>query len=190
MTDEQLTADELATLAALLARLGPQAVAVTAQEAKQAAAKADYDEAIAERDARLAASPEFAAQVRESKRRADDEHKREVARLRAMAKLTSPPDPRAPINVPAGMTMLGGPTANYNCAECHQQIWGLVTLDGIRSLCEPCVARRLLRCDQCGAHSDDVVPTQYCSDGWWRCADCLTHIEPRPRRVAVAALRV
>jgi hypothetical protein len=39
-----------------------------------------------------------------------------------------------------GWTLLGGPTSNDNCADCHRQIWGLVTLDGIRALCEPCVA--------------------------------------------------
>lgn len=86
--------------------------------------------------------------------------------------------------------MIGGSgNARYTCRDCGQPIHGnFVPLAIGVTLCEPCHARRQLRCSQCGAH--DGVIAQHCTDGAYRCPSCLEHpedvpAEAKPRGVAM-----
>jgi hypothetical protein len=184
----ELSPDDLATLvaaAALLAKLSPEDrvdVEAAAQEAERQREKAAYDAEIADREQRQAASPEFQESRRAWQRERDNEHQQRLAKLKAMAKLTSPPDHRAPEPTHPGWTLVGGPgDARYRCAECRQNMWSSVKVLGLgKYLCEPCDARHQLRCDQCGRR-DEIIST-HCTDGAWRCDDCLSHIAPIPAK--------
>jgi hypothetical protein len=163
----------LVDAAALLARLSPQArmdVAAAAQEAETAAERARYDEEIRERDERCANDPEFLARCAEVRRTEETEHRQKLDDLKALARQSGPSDPRTQ-QVPAGMTLVGGPTARFVCRDCGSSIYGDVTLAGAFCLCEVCNAKHLLRCDQCGA-SKDLITTR-CRDGRYRCDSCM-----------------
>jgi hypothetical protein len=138
-----------------------------------------YEREVAERDARLAADPDFQASRAEWKRKADQEHKQELDALKALAKLDSPPDPRPQIQTPAGWTLIDASSpARFMCWECKNPIFGNAVQVDIHTLCEPCNARHRLRCDQCQRH-DDVITTHF-SDNAWRCPDCAADIQPVP----------
>jgi hypothetical protein len=164
----------LTAAAALLARLSPQArldVQAAALEAEKAAEKARYDEEIRERDERCANDPEFLARCAEVRRTEENEHRKKLSDLKALARQSGPSDPRPPQQVPAGMTLVGGSSARFVCRGCGSSIYGDVVLAGAFCLCEVCNARHLLRCDQCGA-SKDIITTR-CRDGNYRCDSCM-----------------
>jgi hypothetical protein len=174
---EQLSAEQLTTLtdaAALLARLSPQArldVQAAELEAERQAEQVRSDEGIRERDERCAKDPEFLARCAEVRRTEVNEHRQKLAALKALARQSGPSDPRPPMPVSAGWTMVGGDSPRFHCHDCGSAIWGDVTLAGAFCLCEVCNARHLLRCDQCGA-SKDLISTR-CRDGRYRCGSCM-----------------
>jgi hypothetical protein len=165
----------LVDAAALLARLSPQArldVQAAALEAEQAAEKARQDEGFRERDERCAKDPVFLARCAEVRRTEENEHRQKLDRLKALARQNGPSDPRPPMPVSAGWTMVGGDSPRFHCHECGSAIWGDVTLAGAFTLCEVCDARHQLRCSQCSA-SKDILAVR-CTDGHYRCPSCMT----------------
>jgi hypothetical protein len=174
---EAISPAEMTTLtaaAALLARLSPQArldVQAAALEAEQAAEKARYDAEIRERDERCTNDPEFLARCAGVRRTEENEHRKTPDALKALARQSGPSDPRSPMPVAAGWTMVGGDPPRFHCHDCGSAIWGDVTLAGAFTLCEVCDARHQLRCDQCGA-SKDLICTR-CTDGRYRCDSCM-----------------
>jgi hypothetical protein len=164
-------AEEDAILEQAAAIIKARQVAATAPPAAPTYVPSAYEEA------EIRAATERQAQIHEAaQRKAEAERKQKLEDLRALARLSSPPDPRPSVTGPPGFMMIGDASALITCRECRQEVWGEYILCGIATLCGPCHARHALRCDQCGAHSN--VITRYYTDGSFRCDPCGANIQP------------
>jgi hypothetical protein len=75
-----------------------------------------------------------------------------------------------------GMSML------LPCHDCGLQAFR-IKLVGTANVpfCLACHAKRRLRCDSCGGHSDKHIPTEYCpGDQHFRCPECLAEYASKP----------
>jgi hypothetical protein len=149
-------------------RLDP---AAAAQAEREAAEKAAYDAAIAERDARCLADPEWVAAQAEERRRVELANQRKIEELRAWSKR----DVRAETAARAGG---GQASPAFRCHICGVWMYEGRSVRGGVDVCYACFGARSLRCDKCDTHKN--VVTHWCDDELWRCDPCAAEFKANP----------
>lgn len=142
---------------------------VASPESARTAEQERYDAEIAERAERLARDPEFQAQQAENVRRAEEELRAEIARLKEAASAPIARWSRNSAEAPA--------TPWGRCTECGSPSTEGMLYPGPSGsyLCAQHRAQHKLACDDnaCSSKRGSFVST-LCGDGLYRCPNCLT----------------
>lgn len=176
----ELTAEQAAGVLEMLATYDSPSKRAELQrlaaEQQAAEARAEYERTIAESAARAAADPNAQELFRKAAEQAKQDRENMLRNLREEASSDTAAMVETARREGLGMSML------LPFHDCGQKAFR-IKLVGTANVpyCLSCHAKRRLRCDSCGGHSDKHIPTEYCpGDQQFRCPECLAEYASKP----------